>query len=122
MNKFTQHIPTFCEDFEPIVIEFDDIQELLQNPLFNRHRNKPDFNYFAMDREYLMAISDDEFRWFPMGRIEKPEEIDLPKWAGSKYRATLDGEDVVLTSKEVAWVSVGWIKLRDGRIAKERSK
>lgn len=116
-NRFIQHIPSFVEGCEPKIYEFNKLEELLCQPLFKHASEQPKFSHFAMSDNHIMEISDEGFHWWVLGRIEKPEMVDLPQWTGWKYRALLDGKEVVLSGEVVS--SCGdELTLRDGRKAK----
>lgn len=36
MNKFTQYIPSFCEGFEPVVIEFESWKDLSESEFLRK--------------------------------------------------------------------------------------
>jgi hypothetical protein len=117
MNKFTQHIPSFMDGFEPRVYEFESTEQLLSYDFFKSIAQRPKFSHFAMHRSHLMEISDEGFHWWVLGRIEHPEEMDLPQWEGWKFRAELDGKDVILSGKEVTCSCGNVLELADGRKA-----
>lgn len=89
--KFQQHIPNFCSGIDPVVFEFETIQELLDHNVIIRSRNSaPRFQRFSLskseypsDRERLMVEGkkeDGSNWWFVVGYIEPKNELDLPTW------------------------------------------
>lgn len=118
MNKFKQHIPNFVDvDDQPMWIPFETTIDLLNIEIVKRYGNHEGFSHFAMSDNHLMEISDNGFRWWVIGYIEKPDEIDLPKWDDAKYRAKLlNGESVIL-SKEVMSSCGDVLTLKDGTTA-----
>lgn len=79
MNTFQQHIPPFVDVDRPAPISFVGTDELLALEVVQRYKDKR-FSHFAMSDEYLMVIRDGGKDWWVVGYIEKPDEIDLPKW------------------------------------------
>jgi len=141
-NHFRQHVPSFVDGVERFGFDFTTTEELLGNEWI-KGWSKPfkpkklisidfttgettesetkntsgDFCRYSISDNHLMAEFDDGFHWWVLGTIEKPELIDLPKWAGWKHRAILDGEEVVLTD-EVGSSCGDVLTLRDGRKAR----
>ena len=118
MNTFRQHIPTFVEiDGPPPLHKFSTTQELLALDVLQRYKGD-DFSHFSMSGNLLMAISDDGFDWWVVGRISDPGAVDLPMWEGWKFRAQLgDGTEAVLSTEVVS--SCGDVlTLRDGTSAR----
>ena len=141
-NRFQQRIPSFVDGFERFSFDFATTEELLANDWIKSWSEpfKPqklttltvatgewtesetkntsgDFCRYSILDNCLMAEFDDGFHWWVLGYIEKPELVDLPKWSGWKYRAILDGQEVVLTNEVIS--SCGDVlTLRDGRKAK----
>jgi len=116
MNKFTQHIPSFVDTDKRLIIEFETPEELFNHQYFQLVTKYSKFSHFAIHNRYLMEISDEGFHWWVLGMVDKPEELNLPQWDGWKFRALLDGEEVVL-SKEVTSSCGDRLELRDGRVA-----
>lgn len=76
MNKFTQHIPNFVDDDNPVVIEFDTTVELLTNRFFNRW-NTNDFmgfryNTFLKALIVLTREPNGKNSWWVVGYTESP--------------------------------------------------
>lgn len=115
-NKFTQHVPAFVDMSNPQSFYFDSTQELIENDYLKKFSNRPNFNHFALSRNVILAIFDDGFRWIGLGFVDNPENVELPPWEGWKFRAILDGEEVVL-GKEVTCSQGNRLTLRDGRTA-----
>ena len=121
MNEFTQHIPAFVDVGRepPPSFEFDTLDELLSNEVVKRYGKGKDFSHFALSDNYLMEISDSGFHWWVVGYIKNPDDIDLPKWEGWKYRAELsNGKKVILNGDEVVSSCGGELTLRDGTKAR----
>ncbi len=116
MIKFEQSMPTYCEGFDPELIDASSMQELLASPLFKRYSDDPKFEHFALEENTILAISDSGFSWWVVGYVKTDEPLDLPKWCGWKFKAILDGEEVVLGDEVIS--SCGdRLTLRDGRVA-----
>ena len=76
MNKFTQHIPNYCEGFEPEIFEFTDLDDLA-------NKLGKDKSLLVFEDEYILSVSKDDTEWWVLGRVEK--KIDgLKKWSGGK--------------------------------------
>jgi len=118
MNKFTQYIPGFARDDrdEPFSAEFEALEELLNIPHVKRWSKDRDFNYYALsDKHYLMAVLNDGFEWWVVGRIEHPVD-GIVEWDGGKY-LMVDrlGMRRAVAGKDVKWSdSTGRIVLKSG--------
>lgn len=118
MNKFIQHVPSFVSGVDPTEFEFDKTDELLSSEYVSRFSKNANFSHFAMSDNRLMSISDNGFHWWVVGFISDPESVDLPKWEGWKFRASIDGGPEVILGKDEVWCSCGKeLSLRDGRTA-----
>ena len=86
MNNFVQRIPGGCDiSGDPLSFEFNTTEELLALEYVQRFaKHRP--STFVMEDNCLMVISDNGYHWWVVGYIEKPNEINLPKWDGPKYR------------------------------------
>lgn len=87
-NKFRQHVPPMVDGVIPIEFEFETTQELLNHEFVQRFAKDMDgkkFYRFEMSDKHLMAVSDNGYFWWAVGRIERPEEIELEKWV-PKYK------------------------------------
>lgn len=80
MNSFRQHIPAFVEVDKPKEVEFKTTEELLSIPAVLNYVDKT-FSHFAKSENYLMAIYENGNRWWVVGYIKNPEDIDLPIWS-----------------------------------------
>ena len=119
MNEFRQHIPNFVDIKAPLLDKFETTEDLLNLEIVQRYGKRKDFSHFAISDNCLMEISDEGFHWWVVGYIKKPNEVDLPKWDGGKYRAELpNGKKVILTSNEVYSSCGDELTLRDGTKAK----
>lgn len=116
MIRFTQYLPTYCEGFELKGFEADNIYNLLENPFFQKIREKENFSHFALNKKCIMGIFDDGFSWWVYGGLHSDDPIDLPEWGGWKFRAVLDGKEVFL-DKEVVSACGNVLTLRDGKTA-----
>lgn len=128
MFKFIQHIPSFVDSrgIEPFSIEADTVEEMLENPFFDKFKSGDKFSHFAKVREHgyvtLMSVSDDGFKWWVVGYIYGKGVVNLPFWTGWKFKALLDGEKVIVGNGEdciagVVMSSGGNLTLTDGRVA-----
>lgn len=119
MNSFKQHIPSFCDVDHPAAVPFETTEELLALEIVQRYGKQPNFSHFAMSDNVLMEISDGGHHWWAVGYIEHPEQVNLPKWNGGKYRAELpNGERAELQSGEVVMSCGDTLTLRDGTTAR----
>ena len=116
MNTIRQYRPAFFEGFENETVEFSTDEELVKIP-FVKNFSHYNFSHYAVSDSCLMAIYDDGFEWWVIGTIQYPASVKLPRWNGGKFRALLDGKEVVL-SKEVISSCGDVLTLRDGRKAK----
>ena len=116
MNRFKQHIPSFvATDEKAEWVEFSTTSDLLELPIVKRYTDSENFSHFALWHNYLMEICDDGFYWWVVGYIEDPTSIELPEWAGAKYRALLpNGEIEVLAEDEVVSSCSGVLTLQNG--------
>jgi len=88
MNIFTPHLPNFVDNSVPVKsYNFETTEDLLQLEIVVEHSKDDGFSHFALSDNYLMKILNDGFEWWVIGYIKNIESIDLPKWAGAKYRA-----------------------------------
>ncbi len=119
MNKFTQHIPSFVDHRGEIPNgAFETTDDLLRLEIVKRYGKGEDFSHFALSGNHLMQISDSGFKHWVVGYIEKPNEVDLPKWEGWKFRAILPNGEKVVLDKEVISSCGDVLTLRDGTTAK----
>ncbi len=76
MNKFTQHIPNYCDGFEPETFEFTDLDDLA-------NKLGKDKSLLVFEDEHILSVSKDDTEWWVLGSVEK--KIDgLKKWSGGK--------------------------------------
>ena len=123
MNIFTQHIPSFINMNEPAKeIEFETTEDLLNIGVVKQWMKPIDgkpFSHFAMSGNYLMVIHDNSFSWWAVGIVKDPNSINLPKWAGGKYKAEMpDGRVEILMNKNVMSSCGNTLTLQDGTKAK----
>lgn len=119
MNRFKRHIPAFVDVDRPDWIPFETTADLLNLEIVKRYRTDTNFSHFAMEDNALMVISDNGFHWWVVGFIEKPDEIDLPKWEGWKFKAELANGERVILGNEVVSSCDGVLTLRDGTTARK---
>lgn len=119
MNKITYHTPGFCrgDDHQPDACEFETLTDLMNLERVKKWAKNPEFSYFALSDNIFMFIGNDGFKWWVIGYIEHPENIDLPKWNRGKHLVELNGEIYILTD-EVRSVCGDQIELRDGRVGR----
>jgi hypothetical protein len=84
-NEFYQHVPNYMDIDRQPPIEFDTTEELLANEYVSQYLRKDDSS-FVMGDDHLMVISDNGFKWQVAGVIRHPDQVNLPKWEGAKYR------------------------------------
>ena len=123
MNTFTQHIPSFINMNEPAKeIEFETTEDLLNIGVVKQWMkpiNGKPFSHFAISGNYLMVIHDNSFSWWAVGIVKDPNSINLPKWAGGKYKAEMpDGRVEILMNKNVMSSCGNTLTLQDGTKAK----
>ena len=79
--KFTQHIPGFVSGVDPSVIDFDTPEELLTHPeIVKAATYDGELCGFYMSDNRLLIMTESESWWWVLGYIDKPEEMNLPKW------------------------------------------
>jgi len=87
VNKFKQHIPNFCTGIDIIPdFEFKTTEDLLSLEVVKQYSSEKHHEHFCMSGNMLMQIKDNGFLWWVIGYIENPNEINLPKWGGPKYK------------------------------------
>ena len=114
VNKFIQHIPGFIGGIEPERNDFETTEDLLKLEAVRRYGRGKDFSHFALSDDLLMEISDEGLRWWVVGSIEKPEEVDLPKWDGGRYKAEYPDGTIKILTDEVYSSCGDKLTLRDG--------
>lgn len=104
MNKIVQHIPGFIGgDGAPEGVRFDSVAELLEIPWIKQWEKTfipptewaeaMQFHEFDLEIFYRWAMCDNSLmaeynegkRWYVIGCIEKPEEVDLPRVVEEEY-------------------------------------
>jgi hypothetical protein len=127
MNKFTQHIPNFCDGFTPERFEFTDLDDLCAK------LNKPKSS-LVYDAPHVLSINKEETKWYVLGRLKEKVE-GLKKWDGPSYvvteietvhgwgldtyEPTIIGDSFEIRSSDIKWYSgfrggiIG--ELKDGR-------
>ena len=114
MNELQQHLPTFVDCARPGPVVFNNTEDLLNLDIVKRYGSSDDFSHFALNGNVLMEICDEGFYWRVVGYVKKPEDVNLPKWDGGKYRAKMpSGEKVVLCNK-VVMLCGNVLTLKDG--------
>jgi hypothetical protein len=82
-NKIVQHIPNFC-DVDPKEAEFNTLEELLNISWVKSwkkdHDKKGPFFRYSLNEKYLMIERNEGKWWWTIGRIQRPDEVDLPEW------------------------------------------
>ncbi len=79
-NHFRQHIPSFCDGAKRLEIPFDSQDELFQHEFFDRYSKESNFCGFYLSHDSLMATFDNQTKWWVLGYILRPAELDLPPW------------------------------------------
>ena len=101
-------------DYTPVVFNFETTADLLA--LDSVQKAASPGAEFVMSDGYLMVLTKEGFEWWVVGRIGKPEEIDLPKWSGPKVYVRLeDGTHKIAT--DISSICGDRIVLKDGTIA-----
>ena len=81
MNRFVQHVPTFCEVSKPEEIFFDDFNDLLKHARFQTISGTEGFYRWSKDGVHcLMAEFNHGYQWYFIGYIDNLNDIDLPIW------------------------------------------
>lgn len=118
-NSFRQHIPAFVSGETPESFPFNTTEELLSLEVVQRYGKEPDFSHFAISKNALMEISDFGLKWWVVGYIEHPDQVNLPEWDGGRYLVELpNGKRTTLNSNEVIGICGNAIRLMDGTIAR----
>ncbi len=119
MNSFRQRVPNYIDAPKPDPHVFNTLEELYADPHINNYMSKPDFSHLAIDGDYLMAIFDEGYKWWVLGFIENPDDIDIPKWEKALYEVQMpNGTVTILTNKDVRRTIGADVHLYDGTIAK----
>lgn len=100
MNLIKQHIPNFCSGFDPIIVPFETTEDLLEIPFVKDFSASKKFDHYAINDNHLMCISDNGFHWWVIGTLIDPQEVNLPKWGGGKYRIINEACEVEVVSGE----------------------
>jgi hypothetical protein len=83
MIKVKQHIPAFCEGFEPHLAQVANLDELLSLPWVHDWETEDTFDHFEQskyaDCVLLMAIMRNGNHWV-VAYLWTPETLDLPQW------------------------------------------
>lgn len=74
MNKFTQHIPNYCDGFEPEIFEFTDLDDLA-------NKLGKDKSSLVFDDEHILSVSKDGTQWRVLGTVDNPVK-GLAEWRG----------------------------------------
>jgi hypothetical protein len=80
MNKITQYRPGCFEGFDTKINDFETLEELLNIPWVKRWSEDESFHCLAKGGEKLMAVLENGKKWWVVGMIENPDDIDLPKF------------------------------------------
>lgn len=99
MNKIIQHIPNYCDRFEPRSVEFSTLSELLSIDFVQRFRNLNNFYQFSISNNRLMAEYENGYKWFVVGFLDEQFK-ELPKWE-PKRNLEKETEDLKKHSKVV---------------------
>lgn len=79
--QIKQHIPSVVTGLEPDIVNFKNLDELLQVPFVKKFTTLPGFYRFSLsDTNILMAELDKQKTWWVVGRIVEPFTLELPKW------------------------------------------
>jgi hypothetical protein len=115
MNTFWFPKTSFSDyDYVPTVYGFETTEDLLSLDSVKRFNEMG--AEFVMSDEHLMVITKEGFEWWVVGRVGKPEEVDLPKWGGPKILVRFDdGMEGVVTT-EIYSICGDRITLRDGSV------
>lgn len=82
--NITQHIPNYCDGFEPKQATFNSTKDLLNVEWVKFFSEQKDFyRYSISDNNLLMAEFDEGYKWSVVGRLLPT--VSLPKWE-AKYR------------------------------------
>lgn len=75
MYKFTQHLPRYVDyNIERFTMTISSLDELFSDEKIKYWSNKPNFAGWARSENCLMAMLDDNTKWYVVGRLE-PENI-----------------------------------------------
>ncbi len=87
--KFRRHLPNFVETADgPSIVEFETLEQLVAIPEVARWMQPTDgWPFYRLSlahaptgRAALMAEYAGGVRWWTVGYIEKPVDLDLPRW------------------------------------------
>jgi hypothetical protein len=93
---YRQHIPAFCEGFDPQIAEVNSTEELLElNSVSQWRYNFKDFYRYSIDDNHLMAELDEGRKWYVVGYVRG--NVELPKWEKKRVNMkTLSQEGKIL--------------------------
>jgi len=121
VNKFQEHIADYAVDGQgpAPVFEFKTTEDLLALEIVKRYSSEKGHEHFCISDNRLMQIKDDSLYWWVVGSIKNPNEVDLPKWYGGKYKAEFsDGSIRILSAEDVCSSCGDELTLCDGTKAK----
>jgi len=90
MGIIKQHIPNFVSGFDPVIQNFETLEELLDIDFVKYWGVHEDFHQFSIrpygDRLFLMAEENNGKRWWVVGYITGTvrDELNLPDWKPNK--------------------------------------
>lgn len=115
MKTFYSHVPGFI-DSDQIKVEFETLAELLNHPFVERFSENEGFQEYVKSDECLMAIYDDGFKWWVVGYLKEPSEIDLPEWDKGLYLVKFEDKVYKAKGEQVRSSCGDRITLYDGRV------
>lgn len=119
VGKFRKHNMFGEGNSENPVIEFSDLEDLLEKTGLSDIKSKDGFSHFAVSDNCLMSIWDDGLRWWVCGYVSNPEMLGLPEWDKGRYKIVIDGEWCIIPGKWVHSVCGDDVTLADGAVVKK---
>lgn len=86
MAILEQHIPSFCEGFEPKIGDFKNLQELLEIDFVKDWSKKKDFYRYSLSSANLMAEFNKGNKWYVIGYLRNYgiDLSNLPRWEAKR--------------------------------------
>lgn len=89
---FTRHVPLFIEwdDDETIpTLGFEHLDELLDYEFVKRFSTQWSDGKMVKSKEIILWYINEE-KWFILGTVDKPDQVDVPSWTPPEYCKWLD--------------------------------
>ncbi len=112
MNKFVQHVPTFCDGCEPKSFFFSSQEDLVRE-LGGLGYGNGVGKYFELSGNTIMEVSDNGYHWWVAGYVSSTEGLTFNKWEAKykpvKTKEQLQAEGITTYNPEDITIKVGGI-------------